>query len=161
MPISCPVSHFRCKCQRCCRPIGRFWYFNLFVWRLSLGGWGGRNSATFVPAAWTGRIAVGIATRYGLDGPGIESLLELDFVKPSRQAMESTQPPAQWVPGVKRPGRGVNHPLVSGIWQRKLCLCFLSRPSSPVLGRTLAFTFFVPSAFTSRINILEDQRFTQ
>ena len=42
--------------------------------------------------------SVGIATRYGLEGPGIESLLRRDFPHPSRPALGPTQPPAQWVP---------------------------------------------------------------
>jgi hypothetical protein len=56
----------------------------------------------------------GVATRYGLDGPGIESRLGRDFPQPSRLALWPTQPPLEWVlvpfPGVKRPGRGDNHP---------------------------------------------------
>ena len=58
--------------------------------------------------------SVGIATRYGLDGPGIESRWGRDFPHPSRPALGPTQPPVQWVPGlsrgVKRPGRGADHP---------------------------------------------------
>jgi hypothetical protein len=57
--------------------------------------------------------SVGIATRYGLDGPGIESRWGQDFPHPSRPALGPTQPPTHWVesfPGVKRPGRGVDHP---------------------------------------------------
>ena len=46
--------------------------------------------------------AVGIATRYGLDGPGIESRWGRDFPHPSRPALGSTQPPVQWVPGLSR-----------------------------------------------------------
>jgi len=46
--------------------------------------------------------SVGIATRYGLDGPGIESLWGRDFPHPSRPALEPTQPPIQWVPGLSR-----------------------------------------------------------
>jgi len=57
--------------------------------------------------------SVGIATRYGMDGPGIESRRERDFLHPSRPALGPTQPPIQWVPGVKRPGRGVDHPPAS------------------------------------------------
>ena len=46
--------------------------------------------------------AVGIATRYGLDGPGIESRWGRDFPHPSRPAMGPTQSPTQWVPGLSR-----------------------------------------------------------
>ena len=42
---------------------------------------------------------VDIATRYGLDGPGIESRWRRDFPHPSRLAPGPTQPPVQWVPG--------------------------------------------------------------
>ena len=41
--------------------------------------------------------SVGIATGYGLDGPGIESRWERDFSHLSRPALRSTQPPVQWV----------------------------------------------------------------
>jgi len=55
-------------------------------------------------------ISVGIATRYGLDGPGIESRWGLDLPHPSRRDMGPTQPLIPCtvsVPWVKRPGRGV------------------------------------------------------
>jgi len=45
---------------------------------------------------------VGIATGYGLDGPGIESRWGRDFPHLSRPALGLTQPPVQWVPGLSR-----------------------------------------------------------
>jgi hypothetical protein len=48
--------------------------------------------------------SVGIATRYGMDGPGIESQWERDIPHPFRPSLGSTQPPTQWVPGLF-PGR--------------------------------------------------------
>jgi len=55
--------------------------------------------------------AVGIATRYRLDGPGIEFRWGRDFPHPSRLALGPAQPSMQWVPGlcrgVKPPGRAM------------------------------------------------------
>ena len=53
-----------------------------------------------VPAKVRGRdSSVGIATRYGLDGPEIESRWRRDFPHPSTPALGPTQPHIQWVPG--------------------------------------------------------------
>ena len=94
--------------------------------------------------------SVGIATRYGLDGLGIESRWGRDFPHPSRPTLGPTQPPVQWVPGlsrgVKRPGRGVDHPPPSSAdveGRVELYICSPSGPSWPVLGRTLSFTFLI------------------
>ena len=47
--------------------------------------------------------SVGIATRYGLDGPGIESRCGgRDFPQTSSLSLRPTQPPIQWVPGLYR-----------------------------------------------------------
>ena len=57
---------------------------------------------------WGAGSSVGIATAYGLDGPGIESRWRRDFPHLSRPALRTTQPPVQWVfPRVVSCGRGV------------------------------------------------------
>jgi hypothetical protein len=58
--------------------------------------------------------SVGIATGYGLDGPGIESRWGRDFSHTSRPG-PGAHPASCTVgtgsfPGVKRPGRGADHP---------------------------------------------------
>jgi len=56
--------------------------------------------------------SVGTATRYELDGPGIESRWGATF-SAAVQTGPGTQPPSllyKGYRGVKRPGRGVNHP---------------------------------------------------
>ena len=57
--------------------------------------------------------SVGIATFYRMDGPEIESNWRWHFSHQSRTALglHSLSHDGYWVsfPGVKRPGRGVNH----------------------------------------------------
>jgi len=84
--------------------------------------------------------AVGIATRYGLDGPGIES----GGVGGARfSAPVQTGPgahPHQSLPGVKWPGRGLNYlpPSRAEVKERvQLYIYSTSGPSWPVTGRTL------------------------
>ena len=43
---------------------------------------------------------IGTATRFMLDGPGIESQWGRDFQHLSRLALGLAQPPVQWVPGL-------------------------------------------------------------
>jgi len=56
--------------------------------------------------------SVGIATDYGLDGPGSNPGGD-EIFRPSRPALGSTQPSVQWVPGLSRgkvrPGRTTDH----------------------------------------------------
>ena len=44
--------------------------------------------------------SVGIATRYGLDGPAIEFRWRRDFPHPSMPALGPTRPHIQWAPGL-------------------------------------------------------------
>jgi len=76
----------------------------------------GSTSFVYVCLAWSRDSSVGTATRYGLDGPGIESRWGRDFPHLSRPALRLTQPPVQWIPCLSRgqSGRGValtSHPI--------------------------------------------------
>jgi len=85
--------------------------------------------------------SVGIATRYGLDGPGIESRWEARVSAPV-QTGPGAHPASytmgtEYFPGVKRPGRGVDHlPLSSAEVKERveLYLYSSSGPSWPVIG---------------------------
>jgi len=65
--------------------------------------------------------SVGIATDYGLDGPGSNPGGD-EIFRPSRPTLGPTQSPVKWVPGVKC-GRGVllttQHLLVPRSWKSR------------------------------------------
>jgi hypothetical protein len=91
--------------------------------------WGGPGSS------------VGIATDYGLDGPGIESRWG-EIFRPSRPALGPSQPPVQLVQslvfsgGKVRPGRAADHSSPSSA----AAIEEGSYPSTPPLGRTRPVT---------------------
>jgi hypothetical protein len=89
--------------------------------------------------------AVGIATRYELDGPGIESRWGQDFrhvqTGPGAYPASCTMGTGSF-PGVKRPGHSVNHPPPSSADVKERVELYLyspSGPSWPVLGRISPF----------------------
>ena len=96
--------------------------------------------------------SVGIATSYGRDGPGVESLWGRDFPHPSRPALGAH--PASYTMntgsflGVKRPGRGADHP--PSIYCRGY-LYSSSVPSWPVTGRTFTFIEFKTLIWTRHV----------
>jgi len=84
---------------------------------------------------------VGIAARYGLGGPVIESRGEARFfalVQPGLGAQPaSCTTGTGYFPGIKRPGRGVDHPPPSSAEVKErveLYLYTLSGPSWSFLG---------------------------
>jgi len=90
---------------------------------------------------WAGDSSVGIATRYGLEVPGIESRWLATFCAPVQTGLGAH--PASYTmgtvsfPRVKRPGCGVDHspPSSAEIKERvELYLYSSSGPLWPVLG---------------------------
>ena len=96
---------------------------------------------------WGRDSAVGIATRCGLDGPGIESRWGGARFSAPIQTGPGAHPASCTMrtgslPGVKRPGRGADHPPLSkrrGHERVGLYLYAPSGPQWPVLGRTLLY----------------------
>jgi hypothetical protein len=101
----------------------------------------------------TGRdSSVGIVTRYGLYDPMIETLRGRDFYAPVQTGPVTnpnsyTTRTAFFFPGVKRPGRGVDHlPHLYGEVKKRVEL-YISTPLSvsawQVRGRNLPFNFLL------------------
>ena len=118
---------------------------------------------TFITyTGWGRNSSVSIATRYGLDGPGIESRWWRDFPHPSRPSPGAHPAPCTMgtvsFPGVKRPGRGADHPPTSkrqGHERVGLYLYSPSRPQWPVIGRNLTlYRVIQKSPDTRCFNIL-------
>jgi hypothetical protein len=76
--------------------------------------------------------SVGIATRYGLDGPGIESRWGRDFSHLSRPAWglpSLLYNGYRVIPGGKTPGRGVDHPPSSSADVKERVQLYIYSPS--------------------------------
>ena len=94
--------------------------------------------------------SVGIATRYGLDGPGIETRWGARFstlvqTGPGAHPASCTMGTGS-LPGVNRPGRGAEHPPPSSAeveGRVQLYLYSTSRPSWPVTGWTFTFAYMI------------------
>jgi hypothetical protein len=97
-----------------------------------------------VYALYAKKLWAGIATRYGLDDPGIESRWEQIFPQLYRRKFRAH--PASYTTrtvslsrGVKRPECSVKHPLPSSAEVKErveIYLYYTSGPSWPVVGRT-------------------------
>ena len=80
--------------------------------------------------------SVGIATCYGLEGPGIESRWGARFSAPIQTGPEAH--PGSYTmgtgsfPGVKRPGRGVDHPPPSSAEVKERLELYLYSSSGPL-----------------------------
>jgi hypothetical protein len=108
--------------------------------------------------------SVGIATRHGQEGPGIEFRWGRDFLQPSRLSLGPTQPPIQWVPALFPRAKAVGAwpwlpiPSSAEVKERvELHLYSTSVPSWHVLWLPLpliiAPTYFGLSVFMHSLNI--------
>jgi hypothetical protein len=94
--------------------------------------------------------SAGIATRYGLDVPGVESRWGARFWTPV-QTGPGAHPVSFTVgtgsfPGVKRPGRGLDHPPLSSADVEERVELYLYSPAGsswPVLGWDLLYLLYM------------------
>jgi hypothetical protein len=148
----CPRVHSYCLTKRL-RSVYGTWFCFVFGWpRIRILSTADRLAWLFrvirtYPNKTVGRDgSVRVATRYGLDGPGIESRWRRDFPHPSRPVLGSTMGIGSF-PGVKRPGRGVDHPpsYDAEVKERvELYIDSTSRPSWPVIGWPLPLPLHLP-----------------
>ena len=127
LPCGCPHMYFSCMSS------GWLIHIKMFLC-ISVVGWDG---------------VVSIAACCGLVSLGIESWWGQDFLHLSRLALV---PPTSFTvgtrslsPGVKRPGRSIDHPPLSSAkveGRVELYLFSSSGPSWPVLSLTCLFTYF-------------------
>ena len=89
--------------------------------------------------------SVGIAIRYGTDGPGIESWLWRDSPHPSRPTLGHTQPPIRWVPGLLPEGKATGAcwpPTTTSTEVKERVELYLCSPSEAFIACSRAnFTF--------------------
>ena len=103
--------------------------------------------------------SVCIATRYRLDGPGIESRWGGARSSVPAQTGPGTQPASYTMrtrsfPGVKQPGRGVDCPPPSSVEVKERVGLYLhspSGPSLPIQGRTLFYCWCGPNHSLHRL----------
>ena len=120
-------------------PCVRIWR-HLYCFRTIMEMW-----INLAPQVYVDRdSSVGIATRYGLEGPGIESRWGRDFPRQSRPALGAHS--ASYImgtgsfPGAKRPGCGVDHPPPSSAKVKERVELYLySGRWWPFLGQTLPY----------------------
>jgi hypothetical protein len=100
--------------------------------------------------------SVGIATRYGLDGPGIDYRCGSRFSAPVQTGPGAHPASNTWVTesfrGVKRSGRGVDHTPTSSaeVKERvRLYFCATSEPSWPVIGWILPYYLYLTGVLSS------------
>jgi hypothetical protein len=105
--------------------------------------------------------AVGTATHYGVDGPGIESWWGARFSTPVHTTpgphLASYTTGTGSFPGVKRPWHGVDHPSPSSTeveGRVELHICSPSGSSWPVLGWTLLYFYVLLSQMFSLFLVL-------